>query len=73
MLRMSLAEGRHAFGNDPSRYAAARPDYPDELYTRLAQRAASLRHHSTPRSLSDVLASRDARTQEAQPDTQRAR
>jgi hypothetical protein len=38
MLRMSLAEGRHAFGNDPSRYAAARPDYPDELYTRLARR-----------------------------------
>jgi SAM-dependent methyltransferase len=38
MLRISLAEGRHAFGNDPSGYAAARPDYPDELYERLAQR-----------------------------------
>jgi SAM-dependent methyltransferase len=38
MLRMALAEGRHAFGNDPSGYAAARPDYPDALYGRLAQR-----------------------------------
>jgi SAM-dependent methyltransferase len=38
MLRISLAEGRQAFGNDPSGYARARPDYPDELYERLAQR-----------------------------------
>jgi SAM-dependent methyltransferase len=40
MSPISPAEGRRAFGNDPPGYAAARPDYPDELYERLAQRCS---------------------------------
>jgi SAM-dependent methyltransferase len=38
MYRIPLTAGRRAFGEDPASYAAARPDYPDALYTRVVER-----------------------------------
>jgi SAM-dependent methyltransferase len=38
MQRIPLKEGQRLFGNDPKAYAEARPEYPDELYERLATR-----------------------------------
>ena len=38
MSRIPITAGRGAFGHDPAAYAAARPDYPDALYARLAER-----------------------------------
>jgi SAM-dependent methyltransferase len=38
MQRISLNDGRHLFGNDPTAYAEARPDYPDALFQRLITR-----------------------------------
>jgi SAM-dependent methyltransferase len=35
---LPLSAGRVAFGDDPTAYHAARPDYPDALYDRLAER-----------------------------------
>jgi hypothetical protein len=35
---LPLSAGRTAFGDDPAAYHAARPDYPDALYERLAER-----------------------------------
>ena len=37
-MAISLSDGRHLFGNDPTAYAQARPDYPDTLYERLITR-----------------------------------
>jgi SAM-dependent methyltransferase len=38
MSEIPITEGRRSFGHDPKAYADARPDYPDALYARLAQR-----------------------------------
>jgi SAM-dependent methyltransferase len=38
MAKIPLSDGRKLFGNDPSAYANARPDYPEKLYERLRTR-----------------------------------
>ncbi|AIE86268.1 class I SAM-dependent methyltransferase [Fimbriimonas ginsengisoli] len=38
MNRLSTAEGRRAFGDDPASYDVARPDYPARVYEVLAER-----------------------------------
>ncbi len=38
MNTIPLAEGRNLFGNDPATYAAARPDYPEEMFQLLVDR-----------------------------------
>jgi trans-aconitate methyltransferase len=37
MTQIPITAGRQAFGDDPQAYAAARPDYPDALYSRLVE------------------------------------
>jgi SAM-dependent methyltransferase len=37
---IDIAAGRAAFGEDPAGYLHARPDYPDALYARLAERTS---------------------------------
>ena len=37
-MAIPLSDGRHLFGNDPTTYAQARPDYPEALYDRLVTR-----------------------------------